>query len=70
MACNSEILRRMIRELSVSQCAFSQLVGVSPRMMENYLNGDKYKAPKKIMLAAKWVYFEKKGFEFTEERTR
>jgi transcriptional regulator with XRE-family HTH domain len=61
---DGDILRRMIRDLELSQDAFSRLIGISPRMLENYLNGEKYKAPKKIMLAARWIYLEKTGDKF------
>lgn len=66
MITNSDILRRMIRELGISQNEFSIRVGVSHRMMEHYLQGGKYKVPKKIMQSARWAYYNEYGELFNE----
>ncbi|EGR2972997.1 XRE family transcriptional regulator, partial [Vibrio parahaemolyticus] len=53
-------LRVMCRRLGMTLVEFSTEIGVSPRMLDNYVasNG---KPPSKVMNSAYWVYFQRTG---------
>lgn len=57
-------LRRMCRELNLTQLEFAIEIGISPRMMDYYLCEQCKNPPKKVIQSARYVYRNKTGKEF------